>query len=216
MPYSDYKNFDRRYFNPNDGEEFSEGYGQYDSANGAGSIDYNTFIENLETLTGADPTILIVGCGTGVSVKGCRNQSNQIDEAYGMDISQWAIDNHAPGISQSVIQGDAQNASAFESAQDEWKVNQAFDVIYTEFVLSHYTDQEARNIHQNCVDYVSHGGNQRGTVLHRMWSGNPGGWEENGFNVKTVAEWQNLFSDIALDGVTVEWIDYDSPSDSTV
>lgn len=217
MSLPDYSDFDERYFNS---EEFENAprsaYHSYDSNSGSGSIDYETFVEDLETLTGSDPTILIVGCGTGVTVKACRDQSSQIDDAYGMDISQWAIDNHASGISQDIIQGDARVADDFDAAQDEWNVNQAFDTIYTEFLLSHYDDAQAREIYENCVEYVSHGGQQRGTVVHRVWSGGGHEWENDWFNLKTISEWQSLMDDIELDGVSVEWIDYDQPEDSTI
>ena len=213
---SEYNNFDESYFRRAKLDGPRGGYGKYDSVEGAGGVDYDTFIEEVDTLTGSDPTLLIVGCGTGVTVRGLRSESEDIDDAYGMDISEWAIENHAPGISQNLIQGDARNPDDFEDAKDEWNINQAFDVIYTEFVLSHYDDDSARTIHQNCIDYVSHGGQQRGTVIHRMFSGTGHDWETEWFNLKTIAEWQDTMSDIDPDGVTVYWIDYDRPEDSTI
>lgn len=212
MPFANYGGFGESYFRGRADATAPDGaYAAYDPAAGAGTVDYDTFIDQLDTLTGSDPTVLVVGCGTGVTVRGLRTQSSSIDDAFGMDVSQWAIDNHAPGVAQDIIQGDALEAAAFDAAQSEWNVNQAFDVIYTEFVLSHYTDSEAQTIHQNCVDHVSFGQQQRGTVVHRMWSN-----DSTGFNTKTVAEWQSLMSSVPLDGVSVEWIDYDNPSDSTI
>lgn len=211
--YSEYHSFDETYFQGNDFSDAPKGgYGTYDPVEGAGNVEYDTFIDQLETLTGSDPTVLIVGCGTGVTVRGLRSESNNIDDAFGMDISEWAIENHAPGISQSIIQGDARIQEDWEDAQDEFSVNQAFDVVYTEFLLSHYDDEDARQIHQNCVEHVSHGGQQRGTVVHRIWSGTEHEWEDEEFNLKSIDEWQSTMEDIELDGVTVEWIDYDGGS----
>ena len=215
--YADYADFGERYFRAADFEDAPrQAYDSYDPAEGAKNVDYDAFIDELETLTNTDSVILIVGCGTGVTVSGLHADSDAIDDVYGMDISEWAINNHAPGISQLLVQGDVREPDDLDDAMDEFSVNNAFDVIYTEFVLSHYDDADARTIHENCIDYVSHSGQQRGTVVHRMWSGMGADWENDWFNLKTVSEWQALVDDIDLDGVTVEWVDYDRPEDSTI
>lgn len=195
--YSDYDGFSETYFTGG----ISGGYGSWPPEH----IDYGTYAEELLKITG-HVKLLVVGCATGESLHALRTK-NRID-AYGMDISQWAVDNAIPSVQDVIYQGDACDQDRFDEIARETDGPPRWGAVYTELVLSHYDDEQAREIYDNCREAAEGVGDTDGVVVHRIASAS--GRQE--YNTKTVDEWLSLCGDHD----DVEWVDYDAPEDSTI
>lgn len=160
-------------------------YSEYPPEN----VPYGEFGEQIDGIVGGKT--LVVGCGTGCTL-------TYMDDAYGMDISEWAVNN----AEADVYLGDALDHDRYREIAQDTPGESQWDGIYTEFLLSHFTDESAREV---CEITRTESG---GPVVHRIWSGSG----EEQFNLKTVSEWQEAVGEHR----DVEWIDYDRPEDSTI
>lgn len=201
--YADYADFGKHYFGEGVWEDDPDSqYGEYPPKH----IDYDTFAAEVANVVG-QVKVLVVGCAYGVSLRAMRVDQS-IDQAAGMEYSQYAVDNALGDVADQVYQGDARNQARFGEIAQDVQGPPSWDAIYTEFVLSHYDDAQAQEIHDNCVAEAD------STVIHRIWSGTGAPGEDDVFNLKTVSEWQNLLSTDPT--VDIEFVDYDRPEDSTI
>lgn len=196
--YSDFAEFGKDYFkgcecdDPPDG-----GYNDYLP----GSARYQDFAETIADTTDGEK-ILVVGCATGQTVK-CLLRED-IDHPYGMDVSQWAVDNALPRYQERIFQGDVRNGDRIEELSEQTDGPDEWDVIYTEFVLSHYGDDVAQDIYDVCRNHATQ-------VIHHTWQSETDSDLEN-FNLHSISEWQETLGQHD----DVDWLDYDRPEDSTI
>ena len=202
--YDDYLGFDERYFNRGAvADGYVLGYYEYPPRR---PIDYSAFASQVANVTGQSK-VLVVGCATGISLRWMR-VNQDIDRSFGMDISEWAIDNALSDVRDQVYLGDARDQDRYEEIARDAQGPPRWDGIYTEFLLSHFTDSEAINVCDICHEEATD------VVVHRIWSGTGRQRDRDHFNIKTVSEWISLTGYDESDNVF--WIDYDRPEDSTI
>lgn len=193
MPYYDYEGFEERYFQ---GHRFSDGgnpagYTRYDSS----TLPYDHYAQKM--LQDAkdrgnsikNKPVLIVGCANGYTVDWLIQ--NGVD-AYGMDISSWAISQAPDSISDRLYQGDATVEKDVKSVTQSIKPKgNKFELIVTEAVLSCLTDSEAQSLCNAVEGYTKY-------TLHRVWAnrktetkGGGGNWDTY-YNNKTLSGWKTL------------------------
>lgn len=203
MPYADYGGFGQPYF---EGREVADphpaGYDYYPNE----PLRYGLYAQQLDAAIGAQKT-LIVGCGYGFPLR-YLSQDHGWTRVYGMDISDWVLANAFPDVSDRIYQGDALNAARYDAIARSAQGPPRWDGIYSEYLLEHFTDDEAVLACENMRQAAG------GPVVHRIWSGTGSDFETEWFNVKTVAEWIALTGHDAADNVY--WIDHDNPEDSTL
>lgn len=184
MPYYDYDGFGERYFM---GRNFADG------GNPAGYTYYtpefapfdryarNVIQEaNDRGKSLENKPVLVVGCATGFTVDWLVQEGV---DAYGMDLSSWAVGNAPASVADRIYQGDLTVESDLKSVVQAVKPGgNKFDMILTEAMLSSTTDAEAQEACANARTYSK-------DVLHRVWTvaANP-----DYYNKKTLAEWQSL------------------------
>ena len=188
--FADYRGFDSRYFE----DGFQGSYVNYPP----GRIDYSAFGETVADVTGQSK-VLVAGCGTGLTIHWMRQH---IDRVFGVDISDWAMENVDNRIRDYVYQGDVRDPDMYGDIAQDAQGPPRWDGIYSEFLLSHFTDETAKDVY----DLIRQNADE--IVVHRIWSGTGHEWEKDMFNLKTIAEWRQLVGDHA----DVEWIDYDGGS----
>lgn len=127
--------------------------------------------------------VLVVGCAYGYVVDFLINDWNV--DAYGMDISQWAVDNAPASISDRIYQGDARNASDMEAIRKNTKGGH-FAAIYNECVLECLSDSSAVTMRDNMRSESKY------EVFHRVWSTDGSDLNTEWYNGKDIAEWQSL------------------------
>lgn len=186
MPYQDYGNFDDRYF-----EEDSVA-----NPNGAGYTDYRRellpfdfYAQKLHDelqARGIDPTgakVLVVGCAYGYTVEYLIDDWNI--EAYGMDVSSWAVNQADSEIAYGgrIYQGDVTSSQDLQNVRQSTQGGQ-FAVIFNECVLECLTDSEAQTACTNMRDEAKE------AVVQRCWV--DGHVNPDYYNSKTLSEWQNL------------------------
>lgn len=126
------------------------GYSNYgNSPNEAES--FETLVKNLILKVRIWPmdSILVVGCAYGYTVR-LLNEF-KID-AYGVDISKFAISKALPEIKDKVFLGDARNDKDFEKILEIAKINK-FQVILDEDMLCCLSDNEAKIFCDNARKY---------------------------------------------------------------
>ena len=201
MPYRDYYNFDQRYFEgKNTDDPHPAGYYYYPGSH----LDYERYAAHIDAAVGSRKA-LAVGCAYGFIIRHFVNKGwNRI---YGMDVSDWVQQAKFADVGDRIYQGDALNAARYGEIASAATGPPRWDFIYSEYLLEHFTDEEAIQACQNMRDASD------GPVVHRIWSGkqyDPNDW----FNVKTVDEWITLTGHDATNNVY--WIDYDNPEQSTL
>lgn len=201
--YADYNDFDERYF---DGSADSEmrhpaGYWYYPNE----LLEYDQYADEIDSFVG-QRKLLVVGCGTGFAISYLVDEHGW-NRVYGMDISEWAVENALDDVADRVFLGDARDPSVYDDLARDTQGPPRWDGVYTEYVLEHYTDETAQAICDIALDEASN------MVVHRIWSGTGDSREDEWFNVKTVAEWIDLTGHDEDDDVY--WIDHDRPEDST-
>ena len=200
MTYADYYNFDQRYF---EGREVADphpaGYYYYPQE----PLEYSQYAAQLSLLH-QNSKLLTVGCGYGFFLQYCLHEHGY-DNVYGMDISPWVQQAAFGDVSDRIYQGDVLNSQDIQDIQQATP-GRAFNIIYSEYLLEHLTDEEAIAACQNMRDAAQN------LVVHRVWSGTGADFESQWFNPKTIDEWVALVGD----NPNEEWIDYDDPNASTI
>ena len=200
MTYRDYYNFDQRYFEgKNVDDPHPAGYYYYPNE----PLDYEQYASHIDSAVGSRKA-LVVGCAYGFAIRYLVNNHGW-NRAYGMDVSDWVQQAKFGDVGDRIYQGDALNANRYGEIASDTAGPRRWDFIYSEYLLEHFTDEEAIQATQNMRDAAD------GMVVHRIWSGaeyDPEDW----FNVKTVDEWIALVGD----NPNEEWIDYDNPAASTI
>ena len=200
MPYRDYYDFDQRYFEGRYTDDpHPAGYYYYPNE----PLDYEQYASHIDSAVGSRKA-LVVGCAYGFAIRYLVNNHGW-NRAYGMDVSDWVQQAKFDDVGDRIYQGDALNANRYDELARDTSGPPRWDFIYSEYLLEHFTDEEAIQATQNMRDAAD------GVVIHRIWSGeqyDPEDW----FNVKTVDEWKALVGD----NPDEEWIDYDNPDDSTI
>ena len=188
MPYTDYSNFDQRYF---EGRKVADphpaGYSHY--RRGLLPFDhYAGYLRGRLVNTGITPTrekILIVGCAYGYTVEQLIDEWGV--ECYGMDISQWAVNQADSAIDYGdrIYQGDVRSSQDLSDVQKATPGGR-FRVIITECVLECLTDSEAQTAAENVRSEAQAG------VYHRIWTADGSDVNPDWYNDKSLAEWQQL------------------------
>lgn len=182
MPYANYGGFGQDYF---DGASVADPHpaGYTDYRRELLPFDhYADVTANIIQNHGADPStasVLIVGCAVGYTVEWLQNTYGT--DAWGMDISQYAVDN---SVTSTIRQGDVLSANDLKAVRREAPGGK-FDVILTECVLECLTDSEAQTAAENCRGEVQQG------VAHRLWTVGDD-LNSSWYNSKTLSEWQTL------------------------
>ena len=106
--------------------------------------------------------ILVVGCGFGGLVRAFRDLGK---EAWGIDASQWAIDNRDKRVEKRVVKFDILDLS-------DWVLGEMGSV-FTEDMLPHLTDDEVLVAARNCqalapfvINMVTECGEDKGLNYH--------------------------------------------------
>lgn len=125
------------------------GYTDYDETrspyNGSFGVLAQQWIDKAAA-TGASltsKTIVIVGCGYGFTIKYLRAAGVN---AYGIDISQWAVDHAPPEAAPYIVRGDARLAASWTAVRalaGFTRGNQRFDVALSEDMLCCLSDADA-------------------------------------------------------------------------
>ena len=197
-----YNGFDQTYFEGREvgvDDRHPAGYWYYPDVN----LDHAQYADEIDSYVGSRK-LLVVGCAYGFSIRYLRDEHGW-NRVYGMDISQWAVDNAFGDVADHIYQGDALNPDDYDDLARDTQGPPRWDGIYTEYLLSHFTDAAALQVLEIMADEAD-------LCVHRIWSGT-GAPNGDYFNAKSVAEWQALVDD--PDGPH-EWIDYDSPEESTI
>lgn len=188
MPFADYSSFGQRYFEGRSvADPHPAGYSDYRR----GLLPFDFYADVIATelqADGIDPTgekVLVCGCAYGYTVEYLIDQWDV--DAYGMDVSQWAVDqaDSEIGYGGRIYQGDVL------SSQDLSDVRKAtpggkFRAIIIECVLECLTDSEAQTAAENARSEAQH------STYVRVWSTDGSDLNADYYNAKTLAEWQSL------------------------
>lgn len=192
MPYQNYNSFDQTYFEGNNVSNPHEaGYSDY--TKGLLPFDYYAQkIDNHLTSQGIDPSgkkVLVVGCAYGYTVEYLIDNHNV--EAYGMDISSYAVNQASSAIAYPgrIYQGDATSSQDLRSVRQN-TAGGKFVVVFNECILSCLTDSEAQTAASNMRSEAQK------RLVHRVWSTDGSDIEDDlttdWYNSHTLAEWQSL------------------------
>lgn len=190
MPYADYGGFGRDYFEGALYMMLAPGYTRYDPD----LLPFGHYAGKMrDELAGrgfdlSSVKVLVVGCAYGYTVEQLR-ASWGID-AFGMDVSQWAVDNAAVG---GIHLGDATSAADLRSVRQATPGGR-FDVVFSEAMLSCLTDAEAVTATENMRSEAKR------VALHRVWSTDGSDVVPEYYNDKTLAEWRALCDPDGEDG----------------
>jgi len=116
-------------------------------------------MDRLDSIGLAGKKVLVVGCAYGYTVEwlvsfGC--------DAYGLDISDFAISQAPAAIASRVMVGDARASEDFEAAKllaGLEKKNDKFDLVFDEDMIMCLTDAEAATFQGNALavgKYLAH------------------------------------------------------------
>lgn len=183
MPYRDYAGFGEEYF---EGHKFNGGHpaGYSNYLNDAGPADeyarqYLTEAKTHQINPYGGP-VLIVGCAFGDTVNALLKMGV---DAYGIDLSSWAVENTPHPISNRIFHGDITRRGDIRDIVDELGVG--FRLCITESVLSCLTEAEARRACGNLRSYSGH-------VMHRVWATDGSAIRREYYNSKPLAEWKEI------------------------
>lgn len=192
MPYADYGGFGQDYFEGgNVSDPHPAGYTYYDESY-LPFDQYAKVIRDELQSNGIDPSdakVLVLGCAYGHTVDWLVNQYNV--DAYGMDISTWAVNNGNSAVSDRIYEGNATLRTDIESVENS--TGGRFDVIFTECLLTCLTDTEA----QDAADAARKRAMQ--AVVHRVWATDKADLNTSWYNAKTFSEWQSLVDNAGKD-----------------
>jgi len=142
----------------------------------------NRLVQKLSNLNLTNKKVLVVGCAYGFVVKYLVSLGVN---AFGFDISEYAISQADPSIASRVFVGDARTETAFQTAKTMaglTKPNDKFDLIVDEDMLSCLTDSEASafcTLARSYSSYFVH--------IYSEFSN-----LDNYYNYKTVSAWKAL------------------------
>lgn len=182
MPFADYGGFGRDYFEGLLYMMLASGYSRYERD----LLPFDHYAELLRTKLverGIDPAgekVLVVGCAYGYTVEYLR--SDWGIDAYGMDVSQWAVDN---AVVDGIYQGDATSANDLRSVRQDTPGGR-FGVVFSEAMLSTMTDAEAVAACDNMRSEAQQ------AAVHRVWSSDGSDIVPEYYNSKTLSEWRAL------------------------
>lgn len=192
--YADYGGFGQDYF---EGDSVADphpaGYSDY-SRELLPFGHYADFMAQQIQTYGGDPSrwkILVVGCAYGYTVQWLRDTYGT--EAWGMDVSQWAVDQAASEITDDVIRQGSVLSSADLRSLRQASPGGKFDAVVTEAVLECLTDAEAQTAAENCRGEAST------TVIHRVWTADGSAVNPDWYNAKPLAEWRSLVDPAGAD-----------------
>ena len=136
----------------------------------------------------ANRKVLILGCAYGYTVEYLVGLGAN---AFGMDISAYAISQAPSSIAGRVLVGDARLRADLNAARSLAAIqgNARFDLIVSEDLLPCYTDAQAIAA---AIEWRTRHGQR---VAHRITIGN----YQGGYNLKTLAQWRTLLG-------TADWI----------
>jgi hypothetical protein len=147
---------------------------------------YAEKINSELTSQGINPSgskVLVVGCAYGYTVEYLR-QNWDID-AYGMDISSWAVSQAPASVSGEIYQGDARSGQDLKSVRQQTPGG-PFDAVVIECVLSCLTDSEAQTAVSNARSEA------KSALITRVWSSDGSDVNPDYYNTKTLSAWQSL------------------------
>lgn len=140
----------------------------------------------------SEATVLIAGCALGYTVKFLRETYGT--DAYGIDISQYAVDNAPAAISDRIIQGDITVKNDVKNASQ--LVSGKYNLILTEGVVCCLTDSEA-------ADAGSHLRSECDYLAHRVWATDTSDLNNFGtgswYTEHTLSEWQSIVDPDGVD-----------------
>lgn len=185
MSYADYGGFGASYFEGNaSSSPHDAGYSDYRR----GLLPVGDFAQKIrDELEAAGQNInqtecLIVGCALGFTVESLVNDHG-ID-AWGMDISQYAVDNAPSGIADRILQGDILSSNDLRNVR-QTKGQGRFSVVMTNGVLVCLTDTEAQtagsNVRSEAQDTAMWAVYDSGFGINETW-----------YNSKTMDQWRTL------------------------
>lgn len=164
--------YDESYFDgKNVATPHPEGYYDY-SKNDHRLAEVNRFLAQFNPAVLANKKVLEIGCAKGFLVEAMRNAG--ID-AYGIDVSQYAIDNAPTAVQPYVSVGNATNLSAYKNKEFDYVVTvrtlEVLDPTVLDGVISEITRISKSQVH--IVDEPTYG-------------------QTDDYNMKTMAQWAAL------------------------
>lgn len=177
MSHSDYGGFGEDYFSGSEaGETHPAGYANYrrDMLPFDGYSEKICEIVSGEGIDLASTSVLVVGCAYGFTVEHLAGEMGV--DAYGMDVSEYAIGKAPPSINGRLFLGDITDPEDVKDVGD-------FDCVVSEALLSCLTDREAVAACEN-MEHIS-----GELVIHNVWP-----HENEKYNIKTVEEWRTLIN----------------------
>lgn len=185
MPYADYGGFGQDYF---DGNTVASGHA-------AGYDDYRhdllpfsgfaQEIRNKLDSTGfnlSQVEMLVAGCAFGHTVQHLVDDHGV--DAWGMDISQYAVDNAPSGTADRIIQGDLTVKSDIQNVA-QTKGGGKFDVIVGEGVLTCMSGTEASGAASNARSEA------QGTAMWSVYD-DSFGVNTDWYNSKSLSGWKSV------------------------
>lgn len=115
--------YNQNYFDGKLGDPHPEGYWEYERSNWMDG-ELGRFLQGLNPAVLANKKVLELGCAKGFLVEDLRGYGV---DAYGIDISQYAIDNAPTAVQSFASVGDIRDLSSYN--------NKEFDYVYSVRVL---------------------------------------------------------------------------------
>lgn len=188
MPYIDYGGF---------GEDYFEGH-RVDNPHPAGYsyyrrdlLPFDSYADFMASEIRADGIdlsgvkILVVGCAYGYPVEYLIDEWGV--DAYGMDISSWAVQQADSAIAYGdrIYQGDIRSSRDLQNIRQQTPGGR-FRVVFVECVLECLTDSEAQTAAENARSEAQI------STYHRVWTADGSDLNSEWYNDKDLAEWQSL------------------------
>lgn len=165
--------FDEAYYNG-----ASTGYTRYSPEMWAGTFTFEGFARGVTSRHGAaGAKVLVCGCALGYSVQALRDQGV---DAWGIDLSAYAVSNAPAAVAPYLVQGDATTDLDRARTAAGLKGRTTFELVIDEDLLTCLTDTEAATA---CGEMRRVGAK----VAHRL-SVHP----LADYNTKPLADWRAL------------------------
>lgn len=186
MFYREYGSLGESYFEGGDADEtHPAGYTSYSNKKTDKFGAYAGLLRDILEMAGRTPTeenILLLGCAYGHTV--AHLVDNGVD-AWGMDISAFAVANAPDSIADRILQGNGGKYADLQMAAETAGV-EAFDAIIDAGLLCYFTDEGA-------VDACRAMRATSPLVVHRVRTNSDlTGDAEEWYNTKTLDEWRDL------------------------
>lgn len=180
MSYQDYNGFDQTYFEGrNVSSPHPAGYTEY----GEDLLPFGHYAKYLRNEiqnhgnNSDQAMVCVVGCAYGFTVAELDRQGT---DSYGMDISQWAVDNSVGSV--PIVRGDVTSFQDLRNARQTGRP----DIVYNECMLECLTDSEAQTACDNMRNEATT------VVIHRVWTTDGSDLNTDEYNSKSLTEWKQL------------------------